>query len=194
MPDESANGTQSDEAAPTSTEPSTDHGLSSTVHAIASYLNRDEYEGGISTGDLAQLRRIDPDEPYTPALWRILLEYVPDDDKLSGERERRWAILLMAMATCAGLHDPSTDFGTALAEAGWSELRFVRLLEARGDSLDKQLRRLAQYLASKDQPANWADAAWLLFVQEGEHAADTRQRIARSYYRRLYSLENEAAE
>jgi len=171
-----------------------DDDLSSTVHSIAGYLARGEYEGGISTGDLAELRRINPDEPYTPALWRILLNFVPHDDTISEERERRWAILLMAMATCADLHDPSTDFGTALAEAGWSELRFVRLMEARDDNLDKQLRRVAQYLASKSQQANWADAAWLLFVQEGDHATATRQRIARSYYRRLYALENEAAD
>jgi CRISPR system Cascade subunit CasB len=171
-----------------------DQSLNTTVHKIASYLSREEFAGGVSTGDLAELRRIKPDEPYTPALWRILLNYVPNDDQLSAERERRWAILLMAMATCAGLHDPSTDFGAALADAGWSELRFVRLLEARGDNLDKQLRRVAQYLASKDQQANWADAAWLLFVQQGDHASTTRQRIARSYYRRRYANENEAAE
>jgi CRISPR system Cascade subunit CasB len=168
-----------------------DRDLTSTVHSIARFLNRDEYEGGISTGDLAELRRINPEKPYTPALWKILFHHVPDHDQLSPSRERRWAILLQAMATCVGLHEPSIDFGAALAEAGWSELRFVRLMEARGDSLDKQLRRLAKYLASKNQEANWADAAWLLFVQEGQHAKNTRQLIARSYYRRKYVNENE---
>lgn len=169
-------------------------GLTSTVHSIARYLNRGEHEGGISTGDLAELRRINPDKPYTPALWKILFDHVPDHDQLSPSRERRWAMLLQAMATCVGLHEPSMDFGAALAEAGWSELRFVRLMEARGDNLDKQLRRLAQYLASKNQEANWAEAAWLLFVQEGEHAENTRQRIAKSYYKREYDEENEQAD
>ncbi|MFW6053278.1 MAG: type I-E CRISPR-associated protein Cse2/CasB [Persicimonas sp.] len=161
--------------------------LHMTVYKIAGFMSRDQYaEGGISKGDLAELRRIDPAEPFTPALWKVLLEYVPDHDKLSAEQERRWAILLMAMATCAGLHDSDTAFGKALAEAGWSELRFVRLMEARGDNLVKEIRRLAQYLASKNQPADWTDAAWLLFVQRGDAASDIRQSIARAYYKQLY--------
>lgn len=164
--------------------------LSSTVHRVAGHLARDEYEGGISTADLAELRRIDPDQPYTPALWKILLEYVPEAHRRGLERERRWAILLMAMGMCAGLHDPATPFGAALAEAEWSELRFVRLLRSRGDRLVKELRRLAQYLASKNQPANWVDAAWLLFVQDGDHAEMTRQRMARAYYRQLYAQDS----
>lgn len=167
----------------------TEQTLTSTVHKIAGFLARGDHEGGVSTGDLAELRRIDPEEPYTPALWKLLLSRVPEQHRRGNESERRWAILLMAMAHCAGLHDPKTAFGAALAEAGWSELRFVRLLRARGDNLDKELRRLAQYLASKKQHANWADAAWLLFVQDGDHAEETRQRIAKSYYTYQYASE-----
>lgn len=161
--------------------------LRMSVHKIAGYMSRDQYaEGGISKGDLAELRRIDPSEPFTPALWKILLEYVPQHDKLSTAQERQWAILLMAMATCAGLHTSETPFGKALAQAGWSELRFVRLMEARGDNLVKEIRRLAQYLASKSQQADWSDVAWLLFVQGGDKASDIRQHIARDYYKQLY--------
>lgn len=171
--------------------------LTATVHEIAGYLSRDPYAGGISTGDLAELRRIDPEEPFTPALWKILLEYHPNHEALDEEDERRWALLLMAMGNCAGLHNRSVSFGAALAEAGWSELRFVRLMDATGDSLVKHLRRLSQYLASKDQPADWSDAAWLLFVQrddEGkrEKANEIRQNIARDYYQRSYALENQS--
>ena len=181
---------------PTATSPpdttTSSRDLYATTGKIASFISRDEYgEGGISKGALAQLRRISPDEPYTPALWKVLLKYVPDHDKLSAEKERQWAILLMAMGNCAGLHDPSTKFGKALAQAGWSELRFVRLMEARGDNLIKELRRLSQFLASKNQEANWTDAAYLLFVQNGEKAQDIRQNIARAYYRQLYIEENQ---
>lgn len=165
--------------------------LRMTVHKIAGYMSRGPYEGGISTGDLAELRRVDPSSPFTPALWKILLNFVADHDKLSPEQERRWAMLLMAMGTCAGLHDSNTPFGKALAQAGWSELRFVRLMEARGDSLTKEVRRLAQYLASKNQSADWSDAAWLLFVQDGDKAEDIRQNIARDYYKQLYVEENQ---
>jgi CRISPR system Cascade subunit CasB len=168
--------------------------LRMTIHKIASFLSRDQYgEGGISKGDLAELRRIDPKEPFTPALWKILLEYVSDHEEILPERERRWAILLMAMATCAGLHSYETSFGKALAQAGWSELRFVRLMEARGDNLVKEIRRLAQYMASKNQQADWSDAAWLLFVQDGDKVGDVRQNIARDYYKQLYVEENQGA-
>ena len=167
--------------------------LGTTIGKIASYIGRDEYsEAGISTGDLAELRRINPDEPYTPALWKILLQFVPNHDHLSARQEQRWAILLMAMGNCAGLHDYATSFGKALAQAGWSELRFVRLMEARGDNLTKELRRLSQYLASKDQRANWADAAYLLFSQDGDSAQTIRQNIARDYYKQLYVEENQS--
>lgn len=166
--------------------------LNSTIHKIAGFLSRDQYSGGISKGDLAELRRIDPEEPFTPALWKILFEFVPNHDRLREIDERRWAVLLMAMGTCAGLHDPSEPFGAALAAAGWSELRFVRLMEADGDNLVKHLRRLSQYLGSKDQRADWSDAAWLLFVQDGEKATEIRQNIARDYYKRLYAIENQA--
>ena len=164
-----------------------------TVGKIAGYMSRDPYsEGGISTGDLAELRRIDPGEPFTPALWKILLKFVPDHQKLSPARERQWAIVLMAMGTCAGLHNRGVHFGKALAKAGWSELRFVRLMEARDDHLVKEIRRLAQYLASKSQQADWSSAAWLLFVQHGDKASDIRQGIARHYYKQLYVEENQS--
>lgn len=166
--------------------------LRMTVHKIAGFMARDEYsERGMSTGDLAEVRRIDPSEPFTPALWKILLKFVPDHDKLSPHQERQWAILLMAMGTCVDLHTPAQRFGAALAKAGWSELRFVRLMEARGDNLVKEIRRLAQYLASKNQEADWSDAAWLLFVEEGDKAVDIRQNIARDYYKQLYIEENQ---
>jgi CRISPR system Cascade subunit CasB len=144
---------------------------------------------GFSTGDLAELRRIDPAQPYTPALWRTLIAYDIDDGwgdgTLRETLEERWAALLMGMAYTVGLHDPSLGLGTALAEAGWSETRFVRLMESRDKRLTEEIRRVAQYLSAKSQPANWAQVAGLVLDQDSDWAERQRRKIARDYYRRL---------
>ena len=150
--------------------------------------------GRLPNGDRAALRRIDPDTPVTPTLWKVLLELDQGDapDWIGQTKwEQRWATLLMGMAHCAGLHDYNVPLGQALAEAGWSETRFVRLLEADDETLPVLLRRMAQYLASKQQPANWDDVRQLLFVQSGEAAEDVRLRIARPYYRTLHAHEQD---
>lgn len=153
-----------------------------------------ENEKGLGNGDRAALRRIDPDTPVTPTLWKVLFDLdqaeAPDGvDQTTWEQ--RWATLLMGMAHCAGLHDYDVPLGQALAEAGWAETRFVRLLEADDETLPVLLRRMAQYLASKQQPANWDDVRRLLFYQSGETAEDIRLRIARPYYRTLHAQEQD---
>ena len=155
-------------------------------------------EKRLSNGDRAALRRINPKAPVTPALWKVLHGLnIPEPDPQYGtleadvaQYERNWGLLLMGMAHCAGLHDYNVSLGKALALAGWSELRFTRIMEADDDTLPKLLRRMAQYLASKDQAANWADVAYLLF-SNGEAAHDTRLRIARAYYSTLYQKEQD---
>ena len=150
----------------------------------------------LSNGDLAQLRRVSPEEPYSPALWKMLLSYVPESwtrGPQQDEKERQWAAVLQGMAMTTGLHDLNVPLGQALVKAGWSELRFVRLMQAQGDDLIKEVRRLASFLASKAQTADWSDIAQLLFNQEGEWAKRHRRRIARDYYHALYQQEKDTA-
>lgn len=147
-------------------------------------------DGALGTGALAELRRISPQKPFTPSLWRLLLDLDEAEPWGGLERniyERRMATLAMGMAFCAGLHSYKVPLGRALAEAGWSELRFVRLMEARGETLETLIRRMAQFLASKSQPANWVDVGWLLIGQDWDSAEETRLRIARSYYGTLHA-------
>lgn len=167
----------------------------STIHSVIGKIAY-AMEHHLSNGDLAQLRRGSPVTPYTPALWKVLLTYVPPSwtaGAKQDEKERRWATLLMGMAMTAGLHNPNIPLGRALVQAGWSELRFVRLMEARGDGLVKDVRRLASFLSSKSQAADWSDIAQLLFNQEGEWAELHRRRIARDYYKALYEREKDAS-
>lgn len=98
--------------------------------------------------------------------------------------------LLMVMAHNIGLHNYGIPFGQALANAGWSELRFVQLMKSNGETLEKHLRRTAQFLAGKNQEADWSDAARLLFTQSGEAGEKIRLSISHSYYSALYAQEN----
>src|SRR5690625_695068 len=164
--------------------------INNQVGKIASLMNQN---GALSNGDLAALRRTSPDNPFTPTLWRILLSLDLNESPpwISQELwERRWATLLMVMAHNVGLHTYSVPFGESLALAGWSELRFVQLMKSRGENLEKHLRRTARFLASKNQAANWSDAARLLFSQSGEIGNNIRLSISRSYYSALYRIEN----
>ncbi|PEN11348.1 hypothetical protein CRI94_16320 [Longibacter salinarum] len=178
------------DASTTTSEDEISRRLNSAIGKIARRMGPD---GEMSNGNIAELRRISSENPFTPALWKVLFDYDLENARLGLDQdtyERRMATLLMGMAHCAGLHDYGTSLGQALAEAGWSELRFVRLMEARGETLESLIRRLAQYLASKGQPANWVDVARLLLQQEGDKAETTRLNISRSYYGTLYSKEN----
>ena len=80
-------------------------------------MMQQEY-GFLGTGEMAELRRISPENPFTPALWRILLDLgldkPPQGIKLM-DWERRWATFLMGMAICNGMHDYEMPFGRALA-------------------------------------------------------------------------------
>ncbi len=154
-----------------------------------------QQEGALSTGEMADLRRISPDQPFTPALWRLLMLLKLDESPgwiRQEQWERRWATLFMGMAHCAGLHSYNTSLGEALAEAGWSELRFVQLMRAKDETLETHLRRVAQFLASKNQEANWTDVARLLFYQSGDAGEKARLSISRDYYTKIYRNEQQS--
>jgi CRISPR type I-E-associated protein CasB/Cse2 len=160
----------------------------------------------LDSGRRAQLRRTEPENPFTPALWHVLFEI--DHDKAPGwwkhrenatenEWERRWAALLRAMTVCQGQHQPNvysgpdTRLGTVLANTSWAEMRFVRLMEARKRKLETQVRHMAQYLASTGESLDWADAGRLLFFQSDDAAQNIRVGISRAYYGRQQVLEQE---
>jgi CRISPR system Cascade subunit CasB len=179
--------------ADTSTDPTSDEEVSprAAVGTIAGLLAGD---GFLSSGERAALRRVDPACPVTPALWRVLdqaHQLAPDElfEEQMRRWERRWGLLILGMAHVPGLHRYEVPLGEALAQSGWSEMRFVRLMEASSDALPVLVRRMAQYLASKEQPANWDDVRQLLFSVDRDYSVDVRLRIARSYYRTLYAQE-----
>lgn len=144
----------------------------------------------LSNGERAELRRAKPQQPVTPTLWKVLIDLEQHESPpyVSARTwERQWAALLVGMSYCAGLHEYDIPFGQALATAGWSQGRFVRLMEADEDALPFLVRRVSQYLASKAQPANWDDVRKLIFSVSSSYGEDVRLDISRSYYRTLYA-------
>jgi len=144
----------------------------------------------LSNGERAELRRANPKRPVTPTLWKVLIDLEQHESPpyVSARTwERRWAALLVGMSYCAGLHEYNISLGQALATAGWSQGRFVRLMEADEEALPYLIRRMSQYLASKAQPANWDDVRKLLFSVTSSYSEDVRLDISRDYYRTLYA-------
>ncbi len=156
--------------------------LRSLVNRLAHALARE-----LPPGDLAALRRSSPEAP-SAAFWKVaaslLGEALPEGGAARDEAERSWAAILAGMALTEGLHRPGRRAGAALAEAGYSELRFERLLRARGSQLLAALRGAAQYLASKAVPLDWSDLAGLVLSEGGPSEEQTRRGLARSYYGR----------
>jgi CRISPR type I-E-associated protein CasB/Cse2 len=159
-----------------------------TIAAMAARLAREDYP----PGDLAQLRRLSPDRPDGRAFWQLVARYAPaafDDERLA----RALAICLRGMAIMREfLLGSPRRLGAALAEAGVSEQRVLRLLRADADRLDEELRQLARLLASKGEPGrfDWADAFMLVQSGAGTDGGDRlRRAIAGDYYRILFQTE-----
>ena len=151
-------------------------------------------------GDLAQLRRMDPDAPDAAAYWRLMA----DRGLLgSAEWEAKWALILHGIAlmtrtsgsNAAGrsAHDRHMPVGRALFVGGdpgrresgyYSESRLNRLLTARGPILRTLLARMFRMMAAAGQPFNWGEMARFVIYEdsEGERSELARRDIARAYY------------
>lgn len=154
---------------------------------------------GFRRGDLAQLRRMDPDAPDAAAFWRLTAKY----NLLGNETvERKWALVLHGislMTRTAGAdpagrsaHNPNMPVGRALfhgdspdREKGfYSESRLNRLLTARGSMLRTLLTRLFRMMAAAGVSFDWYQMAELILNdgRDEDRADAARRRIARDYY------------
>ena len=152
-------------------------------------------------GDLAELRRMDPDEPDLAAFWRLMAQYGLLD--VGEAAERKWALIIhgIALTTPTGsgeanrgtAHNGQMPVGRALFLGGesqratgfYSEARLNRLLTSGGPMLRTLLARMFRMLAASGVTFNWREMAQFI-LNEGydEDAAEqSRRRIAREYYR-----------
>ena len=149
-------------------------------------------------GELAGLRRMNPDEPDEAAFWRLMAR----EDLLGAPAvEVKWGLVLHGIALMTptergasgrSAHNGQMPVGWALFLGGemrrdsgfYSETRLNRLLTARGPMLRTLLARMFRMLASADVTFNWREMASLILADEyDEQAAErARRRIARDYY------------
>lgn len=147
----------------------------------------------LQPGPRAQLRRWRPGRTeLSPAFWRIYVTR-PDDDKTAAIHQKtleRMAVLLAALAETDGLHRGHQEanapsLGRALAHCGFSEARFIRLLEAREEQRADGLLKVANFLASKAQPFVTTDLVHFACPQSDDALERRRLKIARDYYAAL---------
>ena len=150
-------------------------------------------------GDLAELRRMDPDKPDAAVFWRLMAQY---DLLGSPAIEHKWALVLHGLALVTrtaesdamsrSAHDRHTPIGVALfygddrsrATAFYSQSRLNRLLTARGPMLRTLLARMFRMLGAKGCAFDWYRMAQLI-LDDGyneERADYVRRDIARRYY------------
>lgn len=140
----------------------------------------------LGTGPRAELRRLraDADDRWrSPAFYRIYADTASPSQAGASEHERRWAMILAGMARLD--HRSGQNAGATLAEHGFAEKRFVRLLDADDDHLASDLRAAVSFLAAKGAYVNWADLADLVTSTGGERHDEVRRRLAAAYYRTL---------
>lgn len=145
-------------------------------------------------GDVAALRRLGPHDPSTPAFYRALAAYVephcalPEGATPRDDAERRWAVILAGMAVLP--HSPRRRLGHAAADAGLTEMRFLRLLRDSGDTLAATVRGVIHFLASKNEPADFLDVARLVISDGHDWGEGVRRSLARDFYSRSHRLES----
>lgn len=157
------------------------------VHQVSALVRHGA--GVLSTGDRAQLRRLDPRDIRAAAFFKLagsaLAEELAGPDSRRQEQETRWAAIVSSLAHLGSLHQPRHDLGTALVAAGFSEVRFVRLLRSDADRLVDELPALARFLAAKGAAADFSEAAALLLYAGTSAEEGARRRLARGYYAAL---------
>ena len=156
-------------------------------------VNSEQYHSSLTRGDLANLRRMDLDDP-DPIVIRMmtsqdaLAEWVTNDAIY-----RKWALILQGLALMTpkssvdgvSAHDGSTAVGQALYQAGYSESRFNRLLAAREEMLHTLLSRMFRMVAAADQRFSWREMARFIRSSDlnEDRAEQNRRRFSSYYYR-----------
>ena len=142
-------------------------------------------------GELAALRRMDPEHPVVQPFQRILLHVAPD---ASLDRARRIALFVKILALPMSddvLKSGRRVLGMAMESADVSERRVQTLMTARGEALDDHVLRLARRLAREgDLPF---EEIGRLILGDERVIEDTRFEIARAYWAGRTRREDAAA-
>ena len=158
------------------------------VRETVRHIARELEQEAIAPGDRAAMRRIRPGEIGGPAFWKVAIRYLEPaglladaDSSLRRRQELYWSTILASMAE--GPPFGARSLGRALADAGVTEARVLRLLRAQDDALLDAARTVAHQLAAQGSEFDWSDMVELLSSDSAPHAEAVRRRIAYDYYR-----------
>ena len=156
--------------------------------------------GEFSAGDMAELRRMDPDNPNIPAFWRLAaLNNFSDKPAI----ERKWALVIHGISLMTysargnssgrSAHNAGIPVGKALFygsdfnrdSAFFSVSRLTRLLTARGPMLQRLMGRMFRMMRADGAQFDWSQMAQLILSEgsDKELADSVRMQIARDYFR-----------
>jgi CRISPR system Cascade subunit CasB len=153
----------------------------------------------LDPGELARLRRMDVDGPGEATFWALAAQF-----DLPGDRAL-WLlpVKLMALLTAKGdpragkrpAHEGKRALGTALADAGFSETRLLRLMErapeARADAMERTVRFLAA--RGSGEGVNCREVFWLLHSDAPGPLRQLADRYFRASARAEKQIEGEIA-
>lgn len=155
--------------------------------------------GPLSPGDAAALRRVKPSasESALPpaAFWKIASLYLEPHlsrhEARRAQQERRWLVLVVALAKCHGSSTTNGRLGAQLAGASISEMRVQALLRASADQLADQVLAVVHLAHSRGQGLDFGELARLILYSPSSDAGDRiRRSVARSYYSASYRKEH----
>ena len=154
-----------------------------------------------ATGELAALRRLNPDHPDVLAFGRItllpaidaLLSAAPNTEARA-DLLRRLAVITRAMAGAADDLHAGWKLGGALSSIGATEQRVGALLTARGRTLLDTIQRIAVRLA-REGPLPYRQLGVLALAEtlDPPAAEALRFEIARDYARAQFHSERDDA-
>jgi len=163
--------------------PASKTSLASTIGRIAGIIGSDHF----ATGERAALRRMVPDQPPPLSFYRFALSHLPEGWDRNQNTIRDWMTITAGIAIMSpNAHSLERGFGSALAKAGYSEIRFERLLSSTGNTRRVLVLRAARFLAAKNTPCNWVEGSKLLLTREEERET-LHRRIAQDFYRSIDS-------
>ncbi|MBF0627556.1 MAG: type I-E CRISPR-associated protein Cse2/CasB [Magnetococcales bacterium] len=157
--------------------------LDEKIHLLASMMSRDQDAGGLGTGEMAELRRWRYGGAVQPAAWRLLARFAKASGAMSLESENRWLAVLSGMAHMSPApHRPGEKPGKILAEAGYSENRFHKLLNSQGDAFFDAVERTCRFLRAKGVSMDWSRFARFILTRDPDQAEEQRRQLARDYF------------
>lgn len=152
--------------------------LEQQLGKIAGLISSDRFP----PGHRAALRRMSPGQPLPLDFYRFALNCLPEGWEHNIED---WTAVVAGIALMSpNAHNPSVGFGTALGEAGYSELRLERLLAAEEGVRRILFLRAVRFLAAKSQAFNWAEGARFLLTRDEEKRQALNLRIATDFYKK----------